>query len=253
MLKNKAVLLAILCTLCVGKVHAENTAVIVYGQNAPQWNKDLGATATRGSCNSSPEDCMKTVTALLNGQHTESFYLNLPTDADKAPNYAAYYSKASLAEPRLVELDLDDFADHFAGWCRSPKFHCDRVLKEIIDNTKSSNPNLKFGVTIYEDDIPSLLGTPEFTPALRKRIETVHLYIHNRADGPKFEKYLNQLEGKFPNAKIVAGNYPYDRLDYERCHGCSAADARELEKQTLKRRGATHPGGPARGDRILSR
>lgn len=107
-------------------------------------------------------------------------------------------------------------------------------MNQIIDNTKSSNPKLKFGLTIYETEIASLLANPKFTPEIRRRIDIVHLYIIDRANGPNFESYLKQVNEGFPNAKVIAGAYPYDRIDYERCHNCSPVEARDLQKRTLR-------------------
>jgi len=233
MTRSKIVLVVAICVLCMGSMYAEEPDIIVYGQNAPEWNKNLGVTATRGSCSSEAEVCIKNVGLLLAGQHTKHFYLNLPTDPVKSLSYASFYSKASKTEPRLYEVDLDDFSDHFTVWCRTNP-HCDRVLNEIIDNVKSANAKLKSGLTIYEDDIPILQANPHLTPEIRNKVDTIHLYIHERANGPKFERYLKQIKEMFPNAKAIAGVYAYDRLDFEKCHGCSAAEARDLQKQTLR-------------------
>jgi len=224
----------LLCLSCIGSIYAREANIIVYGQNAPEWNKDLGVNGTRSSCNAEPAACMKTVAALLSGQHTDHFYLNLPTDPEKAPAYAEFYSKASREQPQLREIDLDDFVDHFNTWCHTSGVHCDRLMNQIIDNVKSNNPKLRFGITVYETEIASLVANPKFPPELRRRIDTVHLYIINRADGPRFENYVKQVKENFPNAEVIAGVYAYDRLDFEKCHGCSAADARDLQKQTLR-------------------
>jgi hypothetical protein len=210
---------------------AQAREIIVYGQNTPEWNKALGATATRSACNSTPEGCMKTVAALLQGQHTSRFYLNLWDDPKVIAENAAQYSKFSLEEPRLHELDIDDFADHFTGWCRS--LRCEDLLRQVIENTKSKNRNLKFGITIYEDQLSGLLANPRFTPDLRKRIDTVHLFFHTRSNGPNFEAYLKQIKQNFPNARVIGGSYPYDRIDYEKSRN-STAEERDLQKRTLR-------------------
>jgi hypothetical protein len=171
---------------------------------------------------------------LMAGQHTRHFYLNLPNDPDKAPSYALHYSEASLKEPRIYEVALDDFADAFQVWCKTPSLNCSQLLSRIIDNVKSENSKLKFGITVYENDLPALLENARFPVSLRSRINLVHLYIHNRENGPNFESYLDQVKKAFPSAGVIAGTYAYDRLDYEHCRKCSPGEQRDLQKETLR-------------------
>lgn len=222
----------------VASASGQTREIVVYGQNAPSWNQQMGVTATRGTCNLSPEACMKTVETLLQQQHTSHFYLNLIADPETVLNYASQYSNASIAEPRLYEITLDDFPDHFNAWCRTPGVKAGALLSEVIKRTKSRNPRLRFGVTIYEDQISGLLANPAFTLELRSRIDTVHLFVHYRANGPRFETYVRRIKQDFPNASVIAGSYPYDRIDYRTCapasHAhCSTAQELELFKQTL--------------------
>jgi hypothetical protein len=215
--------------------HAQSREVIVYGLNTPQWNQKLGVTSTRSSCNLSPEGCVQVIPKLLNSQGTVRFYLNI-LDAPDILNRTAYYSQASLSEPRLYELDIDDFIDHFNGWCHRPGVSCTALLAQVIANTKSRNPALKFGVTLYEDQLASLLANPQFTPQLRGEIDTIHLYMHLRQDGPHFESYVNTIRHAFPNAQVIGGAYPYDRIDYVNCGAprCDADGERTTYQQTLK-------------------
>jgi hypothetical protein len=216
---------------------AAEREIIVYGQNAPEWNRSLGVTATRGSCNGPVETCMSTIGALLAGQHTSRFYLNLFDEPKTNLARAAAYSERSLAEPRLRELGIDDFPDHFNGWCRDASAPCDAYLGQLIDATKSKNPALAFGVTIYEDQIDALLANPRLTKALRGRIDLVHLFFHDRRNGPAFESWLSRIKQAFPRARVIGGSYPYDRLDYEKCAdkaACVPAEARELQEKTLR-------------------
>ena len=218
--------------------NAQTREIIVDGQNAPEWNQWLGVTATRGSCNLPPEGCMQQVEALLKSQHTRHFYMNLWDDKDPQSilDRATYYSNASLSEPRLYEVGIDDFTDHFNNWCVMSAIRCDSFLGEVIAAVKSQNKALKFGLTLYEDQLPSLLANRRFTPALRNQIDTVHMVLHQRQNGPQFESYVNEVKHKFPNAQVIAASYHYDRIDYVKCGGvrCSAAQELDFYKQTLK-------------------
>jgi hypothetical protein len=218
------------------QANAQAPEIIVYGQNAPAWNQKLGVTATRSSCNAPVDTCMTSMAALMNGQHTSRFYLNLYDDA-KIVERAAELSRRSLQEPRLVELAVDDFADHWNGWCRAQGPACGAFLRRIIESTKARNRALRFGVTLYEDQLEGLLAHPSFTQDLRDRIDNVHLYFHARENGPRFEKYLARIKQAFPNARVIGGSYPYDRLDYEKCAVpavCVPVEQRELQKETLR-------------------
>lgn len=210
--------------------------VILSGQNPVEWNKRLGVNATRGSCNLSPEACMKQAEDLMRGQQTNQFYRNLQEDPNTILSYAAYDSQASVTDPRLVEVALDDFTDHFNGWCKTPKVRCDQLLAQVIATSKSKNKNLKFGLTLYEDQLSSLFANPHFTPALRAQIDLVHLYIHQRQNGPRYASYVAQVKQNLPNAQVIAGAYPFDRVDYIKCGNgpCSAAQEQNYYKQTLQ-------------------
>jgi hypothetical protein len=229
--------LSLVCLLSALSQGAPAQEIIVYGQNAPAWNKSLKVTATRGSCDGTSSNCMTQMAALMTGQNTSHFYLNL-FDAPKLIGArAAEYGQQSLADPRLREIGIDDFLDHFNGWCLSPALRCGAFLQQMIESAKSKNPALLFGITVYEDQIAALLANPRLTEPLRDHVEVVHLYVHKRANGLQFETYLAQIKQAFTHAAVIGGSYPYDRLDYEKCDPsagpCDAASARELQRQTL--------------------
>ena len=229
--------LAISIVLAVSANAAPN--IIVFGQNSPEWNKKLGVTGTRGTCSSAPEVCMKTVSSLLQSQHTDRFYLNMVANPKTVAPYAAEYSQLSLAQPHLYEIGLDDFMDHFNEWCLARNVGCDALLRQVIDNTKSKNSNLKFGVTIYANEIAGLLKDSRLSTESRNGIDTVHLYALYREDGPKFGAYVSQIKQIFPNAKVIAGAYAVDRVDYVPCSAsghshCSPQQEMDLFKQTFQ-------------------
>ncbi len=221
------------CPRALGQVG--QARLIIAGQNTPEWNRKLGVNAMRGSCNLAPADCMNDVSGLLTGQHTNLFYLNIWDDANIGSR-AAYYSAASLSEPRLCELDIDDFIDHFNNWCLRSRISATRLLSEVITRTKSKNKMLKFGLTLYEDQLASLLANPSFTPALANEIDTIHLCLHRRENGLKFANYVALVQRNFPNAVVIAVSYSYDRIDYISGPNGPWTPAQELDlyKRTLK-------------------
>jgi hypothetical protein len=64
----------------------------------------------------------------------------------------------------------------------------------------------------------------------------VHLYLHQRQNGPKFESYVNEVRHHFAKAQVIAGAYHYDRMDYLNCGPVRCTPAQELNyyAQTLK-------------------
>jgi hypothetical protein len=231
---RKLALLVCVITLFSVMGNAADREIVVFGQNTSERNLQLGVTSTRTSCSLSAQECIESGRKLLAGQKTKKLYLNLPVQATKIETYAAYYSKASLDDQWVYELAVDDFLDHFREWCLEPGISCESLLNRVIDKTKLSNSKLQFGVTIYENEIDQILANPHLNSDLRKRIDTVHLYMFIRADGSNFQRYVGQIKRAFPKAKIIGGSYSYDRLDYEPCKNCSSLNARALHKQLLQ-------------------
>jgi hypothetical protein len=110
----------------------------------------------------------------------------------------------------------------------------------VIAATRSENPNLAFGGTIYEDGLTHAVLTSAVLPAaLRAQIQFVHLYVHYREDAPNFAANVATAKTIFPNAKIIAGAYPYDRINYLPCAykgtvECTAAQEQSLYKELLQ-------------------
>ena len=147
---------------------------------------------------------------------------NLPSDQDDpntAATYAAQFSQWSLTNPILYSVGFDDLVN------RMEHLQVDSgiavpgtVITDTLNATKSANPNLKFAVTLYEDQLSSpLLGDSNLPASTRAGVDYVQLYVHYRGDGPNYATYLQQTKAIFPNAKIIAGAYAYDRIDYLPC------------------------------------
>jgi hypothetical protein len=135
------------------------------------------------------------------------------------PEIAAEYSKLSLSHPVVSELGIDDFVSTYYNLYKSqPGQNSDQVINNVIDSLKSYNPSLKFGITVYEDQLGSpYIGDSKLSPSVRAKIDVVHLYLHFRYNAYGYSGYVAQAKQIFPNARIVAGSYAYDRIDYIVC------------------------------------
>ncbi len=181
---------------------------------------------------------MQSISALLEQQGTSGCYINLQANPVTLPSHAIWYSQISLQDPRLQELCLDDFYSTFNGWCLDSTVSCEDLLQLVIDNVKRYNPGLKFGITLYTEELPSALLNPHLTPFLRMQVDTVHLYVMHRQEGLHFEDSVRQVAAAFPNATVLAGVYAYDRIHYASCSGsddrpCSTEEELLLFQQTL--------------------
>jgi hypothetical protein len=63
--------------------------------------------------------------------------------------------------------------------------------------------------------------------------------VHFRANGLRFETYVRKIKQNIPSANVIAGAYPYDRIDYWACSPsspahCSTSQEFDLFKQTLR-------------------
>jgi len=238
--RNSVVLLAgcVLALFCARL--AAQQEVIVYGANTPEWNKKLGTTATRGACSLAVDECLKRVDDALNSQHTSRYYLNLAGDMPQIAREAAQYSEKSRSHAGLYELGIDDFYGKFNKWCRAegPK-ECEQQLGAVIRAVKSGNPKLKFGVTVYEDEVDKFVADRSIPNGFRRDIDVIHLYLHFRQNEKGLSSFVSQLKSGFPNSQIIIGLYPYDRVELAPCKQngtsrCTAADDNAYFLNSLK-------------------
>jgi hypothetical protein len=83
---------------------------------------------------------------------------------------------------------------------------------------RSANPALKFGATIYEDElINPYLQDARLPAATRGQFDYVHLFIYYRQDGPNYASSVQQAKQLFPNARVIAGAYAVDRRAFLPC------------------------------------
>jgi len=176
---------------------------------------------------------------IVSSQDIQRIYLSIRMDPATSANYAAQFSQWSLTHPFLYDVGFDDLVDRM--WHLQNDYGIAQpgtVVTDTINATKSANPNLKFSATMYEEQLGSpFLADSNLPPSTRANFDYIHLYIHYRQDGPNYASYVQQTKAIFPNAKIIAGAYAYDRIDYLPCSPggipCTAQQEQDLFQQLL--------------------
>ncbi len=237
---RKTLLASSLCAailLCASKAAAQKNKVIVWGvqTNSPEWNRALGVSGTRQGCSSPPQGCIRLANDLAHKYHVKVF-LSILLNSN-APAYAIEYSESSRKVPALVEVGIDDFLAAYRKLSASSSDPAS-IVNETIDNLKSRNPNLKFGGSVYEDELNNPILRDQLPASIRAKFDYVHFYLHYRKNGPKYDKYIPEVKKLFPNAGIIAGVYAYDRRHYLPCaqggsKECSSEEELDLFQKTM--------------------
>jgi len=207
--------------------------------NTPEWNKKLGVTELWVGCSSEPERCMKTLDYYARHDGVNQVTLSISEDAKLVAGYALSYSQASLAEPRLRAIVLDDFVSAELRW-QNEGVAVGPLVQQVISNVKAKNPKLVFGLTVYEDQLRfPVLQDSVLPAAVRAQVDRVSLFVHFRQNGPQYASYVAETKRIFPKAIIIAGVYPYDRTAYLPCapgtkEHCSHAQEMDLFQTTLR-------------------
>jgi hypothetical protein len=236
--KMLAFLLLAVMQVCVLGEHAQGAKVIVWGvdSDAPEWNRALGVWGTRQGCSSSPNSCVHMAKELAHKYHVKVFLSILLNS--RTPEYAVQYSQLSSSAPDLVEVGFDDFVAAYRK-LESNSSDPKSIIQSTIDNLKSINPNLKFGASLYEDELESpFVQDSKLPPAIRAKFDYIHLYPHFRKNGVNLGKYIREVKRRFPNAQIIAGAYAYDRRNYLSCSqngksACSIDEELALFQKTM--------------------
>jgi hypothetical protein len=217
---------------------AQSGKVIVWdvASNTPEWNRALGVWGARQGCSSAPSGCVHFAKELAHKYHVKVFLaigLNSST-----PEYAVQYSQLSSNTPDLIEVGLDDFVSLYRK-LDSNSSNAKSIVQSTIDNLKSINSNLKFGISLYEDELESPFIQDSKLPAgIRAKFDYIHLYPHFRKNGVNYSKYIPEVKRRFSNARIIAGAYAYDRRNYLSCSqggrgACSVDEELALFQKTI--------------------
>ncbi len=206
----------------------------------PAWQDQLGIDWTRISCKVSvrntPQSC---ITFIENSPAPgiSQYFIYMPVDNTwSLLDNALLFSSLSKGNSAIAEAGIDDFFYSYQTWYHQMS-NASQFLNQLIDNLKSSNPNLKFGITLYEDELDSIqnvyMDSTHLPPAVKAKFDYIHLFLHYRANAPKFAQYVSQAQSLFPNAKIIAGVYSYDRIDYFPCAQNDSTKAPCTQQQEL--------------------
>ena len=205
--------------------------------NTSAWNQALGVKYTRQSCSATETAaaCLSWTGAVAQAEHVK-LGLIMPLNSS-SPAEARQYSQLSQSAPYLIEVSIDDFMDQYRALLKTSLVPAATVVAEVITNLRSANPNLRFGATIYEDDLAGIGQSGLLPAALRSGFDYIHLFIHYRENGPNYPGYVQQARQLFPHARIIAGSYAYDRRAFLPCTPsgvpCTEQQDFDLFKQSL--------------------
>ena len=213
--------------------------VIAAPGSTAEWTKKLGVDELWVGCSSEPDRCMKSLDFYARANGVNRVTLSISSDPKLIADYALRYSEASLSEPRLRAIVLDDFVSALIHW-QQAGVTPGPLVRQVVANVKNKNPKLQFGLTLYENEMNfAVLKDDVFPLATRARVDRVSLFVHFRKNGLQYASYVPQAKKLFPNAVIVAGVYAYDRSDYMPCaeggkEKCTRAQDLALFEQTLR-------------------
>jgi hypothetical protein len=213
--------------------------VISWGilNNDPAWNRALHVTGARQGCSDSPASCLRFAATVNQKYPGAKVFLAISLENFASKDYASQYGQLSGSTPYLEEIGIDDFINQYGHFVSA---HGSAALGQAIDRMKSGNPNLKFGITLYENELTRAeLEDPTLPGATRQKIDYVHLYLHYRTNAPSYGQYVKQARSLFPKARIIAGSYAYDRIDYIPCapsdsSPCTFQQELDLHKRLLE-------------------
>lgn len=235
-------LVGIFCALNIGCATSVATShapfeIITFGPNDADWNERLIVTSLRIGCSGTPENCMAMAGRLAADQGVGTIYLSVPLTPN-SPEHFAQLRELAAMRPELREVGIDDFVAAYDRLARSEKGYSE-TLEQAIRQLKANGSTLQFGITLYENELDHRrLGNKEFPPHVRALVDNVHLYLHYRRAAPGYRKFVMQTKRLFPNARVIAGSYAYDRIDYLPCDinskdPCSVQDEIDLFSAAL--------------------
>jgi hypothetical protein len=209
--------------------------------NTRAWDQKLHVSGYRLGCDrGDPQICLGDAANAVKEEGLNTIFLSLPEDAYQTPLDAQQVSAMSVSRHYLVEVGFDDFVDRYEKLFTQPSVNPPSWLENVYLEMKSSNQNLAFGITLYEDELDSpYLRPPQLPSALARDVGFVHLYLHYRADAQRLPQYVKLAKSLFPDARIIAGLYAYDRIDYIPCSPANARPCTQSEELRFYEQAAT--------------
>ena len=208
--------------------------------NTAEWDQKLHISAIRMGCSAKPADCLRAAATLIQSHPGRRVFLSVTLKSGESESYAQEYSRLSQRYPFLEEVGVDDFVQYYARLFSVGAGNPVSTLAAMVDGLKSENNALRFGITLYENELDSqYLNEPKMSAALRNKVDYVHLFLIYRANAGNYESYVSRAKRIFPNAKVIGGVYAYDRISYVPCkprdsRPCTPAEEFDLFKQSLE-------------------
>jgi len=160
---------------------------------------------------------MREAASVSHAGNEAKIFLAVPLRLETA-QYGRQYAELSRNPTPVVEIGVDDFAGQYVRLLATGSSEAADILNSLIEGVKSGDSKLKFGATIYEDELPlPALTDPDLPAAIRAKFDLVHLYLHFRSNALHTSAYVVQAKRLFPNAVIILGIYAYDRISYIPC------------------------------------
>ncbi len=196
--------------------HAWN--IITWASNTKGWNRKLHVSGYRIGCSGNALRCFHRAQVDVKRDEIGQIVISMPLKPQVALRDALEYSALSRSDPFLAAVGFDDFVDRDQHLLLSPDPDIPGFLESIVSNVRRKNRQLKFGITLYEDELGSRFLRPPLLPqSVARSVGYVSLYLHYREDAKAFPVYVQEVRSLFPNARILAGSYAYDRVDYIPC------------------------------------
>lgn len=207
--------------------------VITWGENTSDWNQALNLGALRLGCSGAPASCVGYADQATRSEGVSTAFLAIILDVNHTPDYMRQYSQLSLNHPSLYEVGFDDFVGQ-AERQKLPFAELSSFLSEVADSLKSANPKLHLGITVYQDEFYApRFPLDQLDEHFRRSVDFVHLYPHYRKEAEPFAATVQRAIQVFPQAKIIAGNYAYDRVNYLPCARGNSAPCTDQEEVSL--------------------
>ncbi len=219
---------------------ANNALIYTWIGNTPAWDRKLHVSGYRMGCDDGdPQGCVRDATGVVEQEGLTRVFLSMPVDAQLTPGDAREYSRLSVSHPFIAEAGFDDFVGRYGKLFSRSGIDPPQWLRGVVNNVKADNVRLAFGITLYEDELDSpYLRAPQLPTDVAQSVDYVHLFLHYRADAPQYPEYVEQAKQLFPRAKIIAGLYAYDRVNYIPCaptsqQPCAPTEEIRLYKQAV--------------------
>lgn len=208
--------------------------------NTPAWDKKLHVSGYRMGCDDGdPRGCVREASETVKQEGLTRIFLSMPVDAERTPGDALEYSRLSASRPFIAEVGFDDFIGRYGKLFSRSGIDPPSWLWRVIRNVKANNPSLAFGITLYEDELDSpYLQAPQLPSYISQSVDYVHLFLHYRTDAPQYPEYVERARSLFPRARVIAGLYAYDRINYIPCspngqRPCAPVDEIRLYRQAV--------------------